>query len=293
MVARLHNLSDQRKTLTELDLRIQDVQQIGDTYKSWIALIDSRRLGVLHLLLQSLALVFGILLCAIVAETVVRLAFREQRDRRRMHQQRFLGVLAVRVAAGVLILLIIFGTPNQTPTIIGLATAGLTVALKDFLLAFLGWFLLMGRNGVRVGDWVEIQGVGGEVIEVGIFNTVLLEMGNWTNTGHPTGRRVSFMNGYAVDGHYFNFSTAGQWLWDELQVTVPAAGDPYGTAQRIRELVEKETEAELAARRAGLGAHHASIRHAVVFRKAVGRPAAGGRQSGDSGALHCAGAGTV
>jgi small-conductance mechanosensitive channel len=244
VVARLRNLSDQRKTLTELDRRIQDVQQMGDTYKSWIALLDARRLGVLHLLLKSFALVIGILLCAVAAEAAVRLAFREQRDRRRMHQQRFLGVMAVRVAAAVLILLIVFGTPSQTPTIIGLATAGLTVALKDFLLAFLGWFLLMGRNGVRVGDWVEIQGVGGEVIEVGIFKTVLLEMGNWTNTGHPTGRRVSFMNGYAVDGHYFNFSTAGQWLWDELQVTVPASGDPYGTAQRIRELVEKETEAE-------------------------------------------------
>ena len=244
MLAGLRSLSDQRKTLMEMDRRIQDGQQIAETYQSWIGLLDARRAGVLHLLLGSLALVLGILLCVVAAETGVRHAFREQKDRRRMHQERFLGVLAVRLAGGLVILLIVFGPPNQTPTIIGLATAGLTVALKDFLLAFLGWFLLMGRNGVRVGDWVEIQGVGGEVIEVGLFKTVLLEMGNWTNTGHPTGRRVSFMNGYAVDGHYFNFSTAGQWLWDELQVTVPAAGDPYGTAQRIRELVEKETEAD-------------------------------------------------
>ena len=244
LVARLRSLTDQRKTLMELDRRIQDCQQIADTYKSWIAVLEARRVGVLHLLLGSLAWVFGILLGVVAAETAVRRAFREQKDRRRMHQQRFLGVLAVRLAAGLAILLIVFGTPNQTPTIIGLATAGLTVALKDFLLAFLGWFLLIGRNGVRVGDWVEIKGVGGEVIEVGLFKTVLLEMGNWSNTGHPTGRRVSFMNGYAVDGHFFNFSTAGQWLWDELQVTVPAAGDPYGTAQRIRELVEKETESE-------------------------------------------------
>jgi small-conductance mechanosensitive channel len=244
MLARLHSLSDQRKTLMEMDRRIQDCQQIADTYRSWTVLLDARRRGVLHLLLESLALVLGILLFAVVAETGVRHAFRDRTDRRKMHQQRFLGILAVRLAAGVAILLIAFGPPSQTPTIIGLATAGLTVALKDFLMAFLGWFLLMGRNGVRVGDWVEIQGVGGEVIEVGLFKTVLLEMGNWTNTGHPTGRRVSFMNGYAVDGHFFNFSTAGQWLWDELQVTVPAGGDPYGTAQRIRELVEKETEAE-------------------------------------------------
>jgi len=244
VLARLRNLSDQRKTLMELDRRIQDCQQIAATYQGWMGLLDGRRRGVLHLLMGSLGLVWGILLCVVAAESAVRRTFAEQKDRRRTHQQRFLGVLAVRVAAALLILLIVFGPPSQAPTIIGLATAGLTVALKDFLMAFLGWFLLMGRNGVRVGDWVEIKGVGGEVIEVGLFRTVLLEMGNWNNTGHPTGRRVSFMNGYAIDGHYFNFSTAGQWLWDELQVTVPAEGDPYAIAQRIREVVEKETAAD-------------------------------------------------
>src|SRR5204862_1561281 len=53
-----------------------------------------------------------------------------------------------------------------------------------------------------------------------------------------------FMNSYAIEGHFFNFSTAGQWLWDELQVTVPATGDAYSIAQRIREVVERETEAD-------------------------------------------------
>jgi small-conductance mechanosensitive channel len=48
------------------------------------------------------------------------------------------------------------GVPNQMPTILGLAGAGLTVALKDFIVGFVGWFVLMGRNGVRVGDRVEI-----------------------------------------------------------------------------------------------------------------------------------------
>src|SRR5262249_50027123 len=126
LVARLHSLTDQRKTLMELDRRIEDTQQIADTYKSWIAILNARRVGVLHLLLQSLGWVLAILLCLVAAEAGVRLAFREQRDRRRMHQQRLLGVLAVRVAAGIAILLIVFGTPSQTPTIIGLATAGLT-----------------------------------------------------------------------------------------------------------------------------------------------------------------------
>jgi hypothetical protein len=52
------------------------------------------------------------------------------------------------------------------------------------------------------------------------------------------------MNGFAIEGHYFNFSTANQWLWDELQVTLPPGGDPYGTAERIRQTVETATAAD-------------------------------------------------
>jgi small-conductance mechanosensitive channel len=244
MVARLHSLSDQRKTLTELDRRIQDTQQLGETYKNWSGIVERRQRGVLNLLLRSLAAVFGVMLGAVLLELGVRRRFHDEQDRRRMHQQKFLAILGVRVVGAVAVLLIVFGPPGQMPTIIGLATAGMTVVLRDFIVAFFGWFVLIGRHGVRVGDWVEIKGVGGEVIEIGLFKTVLLEMGNWSNTGHPTGRRVSFMNGYAIEGVYFNFSTAGQWLWDELQVSVPAGGDPYGTAQKIREVVEKETEAD-------------------------------------------------
>jgi small-conductance mechanosensitive channel len=244
MVARLRQLSDQRKTLTELDRRIQDCQQLAEAYRNWAALIDMRRTAVLHRMLQSFALVFGVLLVAGIVDAGARHAFAAAQDRRRGHQQRFLVRLAIRLAGAAAILLIVFGTPSQTPTIIGLAGAGLTVVLKDFVVAFFGWFVLIGRNGVRVGDWVEINGVGGEVIEIGVFKTVLLEMGNWTITGRPTGRRVSFMNGYAIEGHYFNFSTAGQWLWDELQVSVPSGADAYAIAGRIRETVERETAAD-------------------------------------------------
>ena len=118
-------------------------------------------------------------------------------------------------------------TRPQVGTILGLAGAGLTVALKDFIVGFLGWFVLMGKNGIRLGDWVEINGVTGEVVELGMFRTVLLEIGNWTDSGHPTGRRVTFTNSFAIEGHYFNFSTSGQWLWDELQVILPSGQDPY------------------------------------------------------------------
>jgi small-conductance mechanosensitive channel len=247
MLARLRHLSDQRKTLAELDKRIQDSQQLADVYKRWNAVVETRQRGVLHLLLGSLAAVLGILLAVILIDRGVRRAFDRLADHKRLHQMRVIATIGVQFVGALVILLIIFGPPNQVTTVIGLATAGLTVALKDFIVAFFGWFTLMGRNGLRVGDWVEINGVGGEVIEIGLLRTVLLEMGNWATTGHPTGRRVAFVNSFAIEGHYFNFSTAGQWLWDELQVTLPATGDPYQTAQQIRQAVERVTETDASA----------------------------------------------
>ncbi|HXN45226.1 MAG TPA: mechanosensitive ion channel domain-containing protein [Bryobacteraceae bacterium] len=244
MVAQLKHLSDQRKTLTELDKRTQDVEQLAGVYKSWGDTVETRRRGLLSQLLASLAIVLGILLAVVVITRVIKRSMYDPGDRKRLHQVRVVAEIAVQATGVLAILLVVFGPPTQLSTIIGLTTAGLTVALKDFIVAFFGWFALIGRNGVRIGDWVEIEGVSGEVIEIGLIKTTLLEMGNWTSTGHPTGRRVSFMNTFAIEKHYFNFSTVGQWLWDELHVTLPADRDPYAAVAEIRGLAEKETEAD-------------------------------------------------
>jgi small-conductance mechanosensitive channel len=163
-------------------------------------------------------------------------------DRKQLLTLRAVVRFAVEALGALAILFIIIGVPNQMPTILGLAGAGLTVALKDFIVAFFGWFALMGRNGVRVGDWVEINGVSGEVVEIGLLRTALLEAGNWTDSGHPTGRQVAFVNSYAVEGHYFNFFTSGQWLWDEVRFLLPPDENPYGVIEKIQAIVTKETE---------------------------------------------------
>ncbi len=150
--------------------------------------------------------------------------------------------LSVQALGIVLILLVIFGSPRETPTILGLATAALTIALQDYILAFLGWFVLMGKNGIHVGDWVEINGVGGEVTEIGLMTTTLIETGKFADHGYPTGRRISFMNGFAIRGQYFNFSTAGQWMWDEIAVSIPASADIQTVMEEVHKAVVEETE---------------------------------------------------
>jgi small-conductance mechanosensitive channel len=242
-VDRLRQLSAQHKTLAGLDQRVADTRQLATVYQHWSTLVDHRRRGVFHLLLQSLGTIFAILLASVLLNRAAEHAFHHT-DRRRLHQLRVIARITIQVTALLVILLVLFGPPTQLSTIIGLVTAGLTVVMKDFIVAFFGWFTLMGKNGIRVGDWVEIEGVSGEVIEIGLLKTALLELGNGSSTGLHTGRRVAFSNSFAMERHYFNFSTSGQWLWDELRLALPAAVNPFETAEKIREIAEQETRAD-------------------------------------------------
>ena len=241
----LQNLAEQQNILSILNDRLGAQQQLAALYVRWGNQVDLQRKMLLHLMLQSLTLIATIVLLTILAGWALQVFFdRLSSDRRQRQMLRIILNLGTQVVGLLLVLLVIFGTPRQMPTILGLATAGLTVVFQDFILAFCGWFVLMGRNGIRAGDWVEIDGVAGEAVEVGIFRTWLLETGNWTALGHPTGRRVSFLNGFAIHGRFFNFTTAGQWMWDEFKLTIPPGADAYPFIDKIREAAVKVTEAD-------------------------------------------------
>ncbi len=231
-----------QKVLTVLERQTADQRQLAGIYRQWIGVVSSQANALVHTLMVHAVIVIGILLLLLfVDKWIRRLLNNPKLDRRQIETLRSLTRMTLRVLAVVVILLILIGVPGQFGTMIGIVGAGLTVAMKDFIVAFFGWLVLMGRNGIRLGDWVEINGVSGEVTELGMFHTVLLETGNWSDAGHPTGRRVTFTNSFAIEGHYFNFSTSGQWLWDELQVVVPAGQDPYPVVDAISAQVAAAT----------------------------------------------------
>jgi len=241
-LARMKEIVLDQKDLTNFDKRADYEKRRATVYAQWSDLVATRQRDVAHQALLGVLIVLGIVLVGLFFDSwLERLLGRLSLDRRQVETLRTVTRVAVQVAAVLFILLVILGLPGQLGTFLGLAGAGLTVALKDFIVGFIGWLVLMGKNGIRLGDWVEINGVSGEVVELGMFHTVLLETGNWTDSGHPTGRRVTFTNSFAIEGHYFNFSTSGQWLWDELQVVLPTGQDPYPIIDAIQKKVAEAT----------------------------------------------------
>jgi len=239
----VQQLSEDQRTMAEFDKRIQDHQELSSIYSRWIDSLQMRKLAAVHAMLESLLWIMLILMLAFVLGRAVQRALGDATpDHKRLLTLRTVIRFVLKTAALFAVLFVLLGAPEQMPTIIGLVGAGLTVALQGFILGFCGWFILMGRNGIRVGDFVEINGVGGEVVEINLLRTVLLETGSSSGSGYPTGRQVALMNSYAVSGHYFNFSTSGQWLWDELLVQVPAGDDSSPVVQSILQMVTTDTE---------------------------------------------------
>lgn len=234
--------SSKQRLVSDFDKRIDDEKELSAVYSKWIDVVAGHQRKVVNSSLRGLAVILAIALVGMFFDTwVASLLRRTKLDRRQVETLHGVTRVSLQLISLLLALLVIFGLPGQLGTFLGLAGAGLTVALKDFIIGFLGWFVLMGKNGIRLGDWVEINGVTGEVVELGMFHTVLLETGNWTDSGHPTGRRVTFTNSYAIEGHYFNFSTSGQWLWDELKIVLPLGQNPYPVVEAIHKQVSEVT----------------------------------------------------
>jgi small-conductance mechanosensitive channel len=282
-IASLHQFANKQKNLSDLDRQIQDYQELSDTYTSWTKLVQTNQIAAIHRVLVSIIWIVLIVLIVYVACRLIdHFLIDLTQERKTLRTLRVIMRFAVQAIGVLVVAFVIFGIPSQMSTILGLAGAGLTVALKDFIVGFFGWFVLMGKNGIRVGDWVEINGVVGEVVEVNWLRTVLLETGNWTDTGHPTGRKVAFVNSFAIEGHFFNFSTSGQWLWDELELSIPSDQDPYKVIDTIQKLVEKETAAN--AQKAEQEWKHSASRYRVQSVSA--KPAISLRPTGSGVEVH-------
>jgi hypothetical protein len=125
--------------------RLGAQKELAALYGRWGEQVELQRKIVIHLILQSVAWIAAICILVILAGWGVQLALeRIVHDARQRQTLKTVLNLATQLVGVLLILLVIFGIPQQMPTILGLVTAGLTVVFQDFILAFCGWFVLMG-----------------------------------------------------------------------------------------------------------------------------------------------------
>lgn len=103
--------------------------------------------------------------------------------------------------------------------------AGLVVVLQEPILCMAGWLLILVRKPFEVGDRIEFNGVKGDVIDIRLFQTSLLEIGNWVEADQSTGRIVNIPNSAIFRKEDFNFSRGFEFIWNEIKIVVTFESD--------------------------------------------------------------------
>ena len=144
--------------------------------------------------LAGVAVVIGALL--IISTVARRVTDRHVRDAERRHIMRVIDRVLVWLTIVLVAAFSFTSDLTSLATFFGLLMAGVAVALQSFILSAVGYFVLVGRRGIRVGDRVQISGVTGDVTDIGWLQFHLKEID--TRTQQPTGNVVTFSNSFVL-----------------------------------------------------------------------------------------------
>ena len=197
---------------------------------------DLRNLGVRLLILALVLIGFFVL-----GEIWKRATFRYVHDFRRRYQFLLLRRIILWFVIGITIAFALATEIGSLATFAGLITAGIAVALQNVILAVAGYFFLIGRYGVRVGDRVQISGVTGDVIDIGLVRLHLMEMGGSGNYIQPTGRVVVFSNSivFQPTASFYKQAPGTNFVWHEVSLTLAPESDIKLAESRILGAVQK------------------------------------------------------
>jgi small-conductance mechanosensitive channel len=233
---------EQHKELADRAIAIvkrQGVLMQEDTEKlaSWTAeALTERNESLVRVSSRIGIVLLFVVLILFVAHYLKKLPYRFAREGKNLYYFQKLINFTSSLIIVLIILLNFVGDFGGLSAVVGLAGAGLAIALQDPIVSLVGWFLIIGKFGVSVGDRVEINGVKGDVIDIGLLRIAVLEVGNWVSAEQSTGRVVFFPNSFIFKNHYFNYSTGNSFIWDEIRIRVTHESD-WKTAKQIIESV--------------------------------------------------------
>ena len=212
------------------------------------------------LFVRLIVLVVAVSLILAASELWRRATFRYVQDVRRRHQFLLLRRIVVAVALTLFIVFALATEIGSLATFAGFITAGLAVALQNVILSIAAYFFLIGKYGVRIGDRVQISGVNGDVIDIGLVRLHLLELGPGAQ---PTGRVVVFSNAvlFQPAANFFKQLPGSSFTWHRVSLTLSPGSDYKLAETRLLSAIERV----FAEYQAALEAQHRRVSQELAF----------------------------
>lgn len=189
---------------------------------------------------ESKALISGVVLLSLLLLRwlILRVVHKRVKDEDVWYRTRKIVTYSTFVVL-VLSLLRIWVIPfGDLATYLGLVSAGIAIALADVLKNIVGWAYILTRRPFRVGDRIEAGGVAGDVIDIRLFRFTVLEIGNWVDADHSTGRIIHLPNQVVFTSSIANFTEGFEYIWHEIPIMVTFESDWHKAETVIRKILQ-------------------------------------------------------
>ena len=187
------------------------------------------------LVIQLIIAAAGLVVIRLLAALLVRWASRFVKDYQARYRIRKVSAL-ISYLVIILFLAVVFKDRLGGLAIaLGVAGVGIAFALQEVITSVAGWAAINFANFYKTGDRIQLGGIKGDVIDIGILRTTLMELGEWVKSDLYTGRIVRIANSFVFKEPVFNYSGDFPFLWDEITVPVTYASDH----RLAREILEK------------------------------------------------------
>lgn len=157
-------------------------------------------------------------------------------------QLRYRGRKAVSFALILITIVVVlsaFSAQLGTLTLaIGAASAGVAFALQEVIVSVAGWVAILFGGFYRTGDRVELGGIRGDVVDIGILRTTIMEMGEWVRGDRYNGRIVRVANSFIFKAPVYNYSADFPFLWEELRVPIRYGSDHKAARAMLERVVD-------------------------------------------------------
>jgi len=148
----------------------------------------------------------------------------------------------VYVLVFVLVLILLWVEDSEALLVsYGLVGAGIAIALQDLFKNFVGGIMIFSTGTYRVGDRVEIDSKFGDVIDIGLMYTTLLEIREWVEGDQATGRLTIVPNGRVISGVIHNYTKDHSFIWDEIELPITYDSDWKYAIERFSGVIQTET----------------------------------------------------
>lgn len=189
-------------------------------------------------------LIIGTLIIWLLVRFIQKKFLLKIHDNSNRYRANKIGSFAGYILTFILILFIFSSKLGGLSTAIGVAGAGVAFALQEVIASFAGWLAIMFGNFFRTGDRVQLGGITGDVMDIGVLRTTIMETGQWVNGDLYNGRIVMIANSYVFKEPVFNYSGDFPFLWDEITIPIQYGSD-YDLATQILNEIGKDVLGEL------------------------------------------------